>query len=81
MCAAQGQPLVPIPKPATKGPQLVQTKQPVSPVPVQTIERGESHPMIAILITGVIAVTGAVMLAASVLKAAGVAQHRRELDV
>jgi hypothetical protein len=67
MCAAQGEPLGPIRKPETKGPELVQTQQSIPQVSVQTTERGQSHPVIAILITGVIALASAVVLAGSVL--------------
>lgn len=67
MGAAQGKPLGPVPKPGVKGPQLVPPRETVpTQVPVESIERGDPHPLAPALIIGMIALIGALTFAGSV---------------
>lgn len=57
MSAAWDKPIVPIPKPAAKGPQLVPPRKEVPAQAAAGIETAEPHPMITVFIFALIAFT------------------------
>ncbi len=66
MSAAHGNPLGPIPQPASKGPQLVRTGETVpQQTPAEAIARADPHPLAAAFIIALIAAT--VAFAGSIL--------------
>ena len=61
MCAAHGEPIVPVPRPGAKGPQLVPPRpKRAAPSPEQAAEAADAHPIVTILIVGSIALIGAI---------------------
>ncbi len=67
MSAAWGEPRVPLPKPASVGPRLVRTREPVPARAVGTVERLDPHPLAAAFVIAGIALIGAFTFVGSIL--------------